>query len=61
MGPARGRQLRCYEPSGRLPTRLTCRFSQAVKVELVINVNTAKALGITFPLPLLGRADEAIE
>jgi len=44
---------------GAKPTELPVQ--QAVKIELVINLNTAKALGITFPLPLLGRADEVIE
>ena len=43
------------EKAADLPVQLS------VKVELAINMSTAKALGLTFPLSLLGRADEVIE
>jgi putative tryptophan/tyrosine transport system substrate-binding protein len=34
---------------------------QSTKVELLINLKTAKTLGVTFPLALSGRADQVIE
>jgi len=49
-----GRILKGEKP-GELPVQ------QGTKVEMFLNLRAAKALGITVPLPLLGRADEVIE
>ena len=52
---------RCPAPSLRRAKPAELPVEQPMRFELVINMKTAKALGITFPQTILIRADHLIQ